>query len=564
MALKRTYGNIFYDIAAEKFIIDNVEPHICIKLKEIFKRIPTHAIAPFTLPCLPDVCHDIWWFMQRYPFKIADSDNELLCNQRLQHISSINQLEEIFLPNYISQPITLKEGFKTREYQLSGADAIQVAQRILIGDDLGLGKSLTALLPIVRDHAGKLPAAVVVQSHLTIQWKVAQIEKFTSLRVHIIKTVKCYPLPDADIFIFSYSKLGGWVDVFAKKFFKYAIFDECQELRHMDTANYKSIKYRAAKVLSNNVDACVGLSATPIYNYANEVFNVLDLLKPGCLGDMYGFIREWTRNGKVVKDPKALGTFLRENFLFLRRTRAEVGRELPQLNKLLYTVGYDHKAVENVDKIAYELANIVLHGDFTARGQAARELDMFLRHMTGVSKAKDVAGFVKILLDNNEPVVLAGWHRDVYDIWLEELKDFKPVMYTGSESVKEKNQAAEDFISGKTNLFIMSLRSGAGVDGLQKRCKHVVFGELDYSPKVHDQLTGRIRRDNDGHEEQVTAIYLTSEFGSDPLMIDILGLKASQSEGLLNPLQGTPEKYSDDSRIKLLAQQYINKKYHGN
>lgn len=564
MAIKRTYGHIYFKKNNNQFFIDDAEPHICIKLKEIFKRIPVQAVLPFKLPLTQDICHDIWWFMQRYPLKISTADNKLIVKNRQAHINKINRLEEIFLPNYKAQPITLNQGFKTREYQLSGADAIQMAERLLIGDDLGLGKSLTSLLPIVRDPAGKLPAAVVVQSHLVNQWKVAQIEKFTNLRVHIIKTVKPYTLPEADIFIFTYSKLGGWVDVFATGFFKYAIFDECQELRHRDSENYKSIKYRAALVLSNNAKACVGLSATPIYNYANEIFNVLDLIKPGCLGDMYGFIREWTSNGKIVKNPKALGTYLRENFLFLRRTRQDVGRELPPVNKLVYTVGYDHKAVEQVDKIAYELANTVLYGDFTARGQAGRQLDMYIRHMTGVSKARDVAAFVRILLENKEPVMLAGWHRDVYDIWLQELAEFNPVMYTGSETPAQKNKAADDFITGKTNLFIMSLRSGAGVDGLQKRCKHVVFGELDYSPKVHDQFIGRINRDNDGNEQQATALFLTSDFGSDPLMIDMLGLKSSQSEGLLNPLIDIPEKYSDDSRIKLLAQLYIKNKHNRN
>jgi CO dehydrogenase/acetyl-CoA synthase gamma subunit (corrinoid Fe-S protein) len=125
---------------------------------------------------------------------------------------------------------------------------------------------------------------------------------------------------------------------------------------------------------------------------------------------------------------------------------------------------------------------------------ASRDLDMLVRKATGVSKARGVAAYVKILLENNIPVILAGWHRDVYDIWLNELAEYKPVMYTGTESPAEKEKSKMAFVNGETNLFIISLRSGIGLDGLQQRCSTVVIGELDHSPKVHDQLIGRADR----------------------------------------------------------------------
>src|SRR5579884_3848269 len=41
----------------------------------------------------------------------------------------------------------------------------------------------------------------------------------------------------------------------------------------------------------------------------------------------------------------------------------------------------------------------------------------------------------------------------------------------------------------------MSLRSGAGLDGLQEDCTVGVFGELDWSPEQHRQCIGRLDRD---------------------------------------------------------------------
>jgi SNF2 family DNA or RNA helicase len=377
---------------------------------------------------------------------------------------------------------------------------------------------------------------------------------FTDLKVHIVKGTRPYDLPEADVYITKYSCLSGWSNFYETGFYKSAIFDEAQELRNNDSA-----RYEGAMTLSNNVEYVLGLTNTPIYNYGDEIYNVLDVIKPKCLGLRYDFLREWTNYGKSVVNPQALGTYLREQMLMLRRTRAEVGRELPQINKIVHTVDYDENEVEKADAIARTLAiKVTTSTSFVERGQAARDLDILLRQATGVSKAKYVAEYVKILLDNGEPVLLAGWHRDVYDIWLKELAEYNPVMYTGSESDAQKRKYKEAFVKGETNLMIISLRSGVGLDGLQHRCKIVVIGELDWSPKVHDQLIGRI--DRDGQKEQVTAIYLVSDYGSDPPMIDMLGIKSSQSHNIMNPLQAVEEQYSDESRIKVMAEYYLKNK----
>lgn len=79
----------------------------------------------------------------------------------------------------------------------------------------------------------------------------------------------------------------------------------------------------------------------------------------------------------------------------------------------------------------------------------------------------------------------------------------------------------------------MSLRSGAGLDGLQEVCHVCVFGELDWAPATHDQVIGRLHRD--GQDDPVVAYFLVSEGGSDPLMAEVLGIKRGQSDPILDP-----------------------------
>lgn len=546
----KTYGKI--ELIGKRWSIQHCQPHVSIKLKSIFQKIPKTALAPYWFENTPEHCSDLLWFMKRYPLEISNTDFDTMADGETAFNKRAAEMEAIFLPGYKATSFRLRDGEVARDYQQRAADLHYLTKRLLLGDDLGLGKTLSGILTLM--NPGTMPALIVVQTHLTRQWK-AEIEKFTYLGVHIINGTSPYNLPAADVYIIKYSCLSGWVNMFNQGYWKSVIFDEVQELRRSD-----SMKYRASKVICDNVDYCLGLSATPIYNYGDEIFNILNLLKPGCLGNWSEFAQEWVefRHMKcIIKDPKALGTYLRDNYLFLRRSRAEVGMELPAINKIIHTVGYDGNEVKKIDELANQLALRILHGTFIERGSAARELDLLVRHQTGVAKAREVAEYVKIILSNNEPVVLAGWHRDVYDIWKEHLAEFNPVFYTGSESESQKEKAKNAFIAGETNLFIISLRSGIGLDGLQKRCKTMVIGELDWSPKVHEQLIGRV--DRPGQEDQVTVIFPVCEYGSDPVIIDLLGLKASQSHAIVNPLTAPVVNVSDDSRMKILAEKFLKK-----
>ena len=127
--------------------------------------------------------------------------------------------------------------------------------------------------------------------------------------------------------------------------------------------------------------------------------------------------------------------------------------------------------------------------------------------------------------------------HNCYDLWLNALRRYRPVMYTGSESVKQKNDAVQEFLrptaEGGSRVLIMSHASGAGLDDLQKACSVVVFGELDWSPKVHSQIVDRLNRD--GQESVVLVQYLVVEDGSDPKVIEVLGLKAGNTDPVMDP-----------------------------
>jgi superfamily II DNA or RNA helicase len=223
-------------------------------------------------------------------------------------------------------------------------------------------------------------------------------------------------------------------------------------------------------------------------------------------------------------------------------------------------VDFDEATVKSVEAMAHALAIKATTASFEERGRAVRDLDILMRQTTGVAKAKAVATFTAVVVEAGEPVLLFGWHREVYAIWQKAFTSMgvRFGMYTGSETSAEKERNKNAFLAGETDILILSLRSGSGLDGLQARCSTAIFGELDWSPGVHHQCIGRL--DREGQTSPVTAIFLTVDEGSDPPMIEVLGLKKTESSGILDPGLGVQAVRSDASHLQTLVQRYLRKR----
>ena len=551
-APSRTFGRL--DVKRGRWVLSDVEPHVSIRLKQIFPKIPRAAVSPFDFARSLATDSDLLWFTQRYPLRMnADTEAQLNEGQR-DYLKLQAAMEAILLPDYRATTLPgLRPGQAPRGYQAQAIDLAFTTRGLLLGDDCGLGKTFVGCGLCLKP--GTLPAAIVCQGHIQGQWK-ERLQEFTTLRVHEVRSRAVYGLPPADVYIFRYTQLSGWVDVFATGLFKAAIYDEPQELR---TGSH-SQKGQAAFVLSSIAEWRLGLTATPIYNYGSEIWNIMRAIDPSILGDWDDFCREWVVRGtERLADPKAMGTFLREQHAFLRRTKLDVGKELAPVNRIVDFVDYDEEKVASVEDLARQLALRATQGSFVDRGNAARELDLMVRLATGVAKAKSVAARARIIVESGEPLILVGWHRDVYDIWLRELADLKPAMHTGSESQAQKRAAVEAFTTGKTDLFILSLRSGAGLDGLQYRCSTIAIGELDWSPGIHHQLIERV--DREGQTKPVMALFFVSDDGSDPPIMEMLGLKASDAHQVIDPTLNAVQVHSDETRLQALLRRYLDTKH---
>lgn len=563
----------------DKTITITCLPHVAIMLRRVFGGVHRRGAGTFVLSATPPNAALLEWFRAQFPLDLEPGSqatfHELVAAEKRKQLA----ITEIEQPGYVPREFKLR--LPAREYQRVAADLALRTGRLLIADDLGLGKTVSAICALVAE--GALPAVVVTMTHLPIQWQ-RELHRFApDIRVHRIKTGKPYSLKDLkfnvdaegvkhrvlgqlpDVVILNYHKLDGWVDTLGPMT-KTLVFDEAQELRIAG-----SLKYNAARALAECAKVRIGLSGTPIYNYGAEIFSVLDALSPGVLGSRAEFYQEWCGGSsggndpsKVsVQDPIALGSFLRESGLMIRRTRAEVGRELPKLSIIRHVVECESRRIDEAAADVAEIARRVLAraGTNFELMKMAGEINLRMRQATGLGKAAGVADLVQLLVESGERVVLYGWHRAVYEIWKSafERARIAYAMYTGQEDERAKVASVKRFTAGEARVLIISLRAGAGLDGLQEVTKTVVAGELDWSPQVHAQDIGRVHRD--GQRDPVFAYFAVAEEGSDPAIEDVLGLKEAQSTGIISPERaGIPQLVGgSEEHIRRLAEDVLRR-----
>lgn len=555
----KTYGTVF--VLGDHYIFD-AEPHVMSKVrsilsgtsvsKEIYVGKFTHS--PVSISITMNNSKDILWIANRFPLDIPSGCMDSL-NRLSSEYDNITQAIAFSEADTSWNPpdsfLKLNPDIKLGNHQISFYNMQRKSKRMLLADKMGLGKTFSAASVLGNPECR--PALIVVPTHVLTQWDNELHRLYPDITTHVIRKGDYdKPIPNVDAIVIAYSRVFNWVDYILKKPLKTLIMDEVHEIRHCGTN-----KQAACLSISQKVQNCIGLSGTPIFNYGNEIHSVIDTISPGSLGSYSEFSKEWCDWSSKIREPAVLNSYLKSLGLMLRRSPEQAGFDIGKASKNVITIDADLHALDKIRDVAKMLAISVLSGKIE-ESDSAKEFDVKLRHATGVAKARPVAEFCKMILSQGDKVVLAGWHRDVYDIWLNELKEYNPVMFTGSETTAQKEKAKKEFIDGNVKVFIISLRSGAGLDGLQLASSKMVFGELDWSPHVMDQVLGRL--DRPGQTEHVQAFYLTISDGSDPIIMGINSKKRNQHDGLIEGKEGDVsllETTSSPNRIREMAEGYL-------
>ena len=532
------YGTLSYNARSKSWVIKG-EPAATEMAKRLFPGSDSGRRGTARFSAHRRIVGEINWLMQRYPLSIAPRDRDRWENA-LQEAQAYEREKRLLFdaPCDITPPEGSFLGH-LRAFQQTGMNWLCRVKRGLLADEMGLGKTVQALAALAA--TGSLPCLIVVPPHLILNWQ-SEIGRFLRVSnetpsVHVIKGLKPYPLPKADISLIHYLLLRGWKEELPKVPVRAVVFDEIQELRHTGTE-----KYSAASLLSSACERVWGLSGTPIYNQGGEIWNVINILDFHFLGDWESFSREWCYGygNAVVLKPDLLGEHLRREGMMLRRTKKEVLPELPDKRRLVQEIDADGALYKRLmQPVLEKLKTWAMESDLTASQRALLEdrISQEERQAAGIAKAPFVSQFVRALIDSGEKVLLFAHHHAVMDTYKKELHSVSPAFITGRETAAQKEKSLERFMQGRTDLCCVSLRAASGLN--LQRATAVVFGELDWSPAVHSQAEDRAHRI--GQKDSLLCYYLVSPGGSDADIQEHLGLKVSQFMGLMGEAPQSPE-----------------------
>ena len=520
----QTYGTLSYNAKRKCWVIRG-DPAVTELAKRLFPGSDARrGEARFTAH--RRIVGDVNWLMLRYPLEIAPRDKARWEDSLQKAREYYRARERARTAPLHTQPAPAVFSGQLRPFQQAGLSWLLLTPRALLADEMGLGKTVQALACAAQE--GIFPLLIVPPPHLCRNW-MAETARFLRVqgrppRIHLLRGLTPYPLPEADVYILHYLLLRGWKQALPKMGFHTVIFDEVQELRRAGTE-----KYSAASLLSESCERVMGLSGTPIYNYGGEIWNVINILDYHFLGDWETFSREWCAGygNRIVLKPELLGEHLRREGLMLRRTKQEVLPELPEKRRLVQEIDADDALYAHLMAPVWEkLHRWKKDREMTSSARALLEdqISQEARQATGLAKAPYVCQFVRALVGAGEKVLLFAHHHAVMDLYKKELKAEKPVFITGRETGAKKEEAVDRFMTGKTDLCCVSLRAASGLNLQRATC--VVFGELDWSPAVHSQAEDRAHRI--GQKDSLLCYYLVSPRGSDQEMQEALGLKVSQ------------------------------------
>ncbi len=401
----------------------------------------------------------------------------------------------------------LNEGVKLYPHQIVAAMFMHVTRNTLISHEMGLGKTLSAIL--YAEMNGFERVFVITPNSLKFNF-FNEIEKFTKSSVHIVnwRKNKCsienakYIIVNYDYFnpkkrekfITKWEKLG--IDVI-----DCVICDESQKLKNTKANTYKNFKGTFKKDLFRNGKISkIFLSGTPAPNRAYELYTVLNQISPEDFPTakyFYNYYCGMTYNlesgwGYSVDEMETKFEELYHKIAPYthRKRKFEVLLDLPDKIYQRIILEMEDKEFSIYDAIEEGVANeFVEHPNGNPLTIMLR-----LRQYTSHLKIGNIVELVESILETGEKVVIVDYFKEGL---IELKKKFGDIagLHTGDQSIEDRNEIVKEFQDpdSKMKIFLGSIQTcnyGLTLTAASK----LFLMTLPYSVGEYDQVSDRLHR----------------------------------------------------------------------
>lgn len=462
-------------------------------------RAPQQRFQQFEAPVLDSILEDI---------PNAHTDN--FWSQLREKIHSFKEVRSIPAPRGLKASL--------RSYQLQGLSYLNFLSEYgfggILADEMGLGKTIQTLSFVQHMVEEKQtgPNLIVVPTSVLPNWE-REAEKFVPslslLAIYGTRRENMFKrIAKSDLIITTYALLRRDLEEIQKFDFNTVILDEAQNIKNPNTITARSVRR-----LNARMRLC--LSGTPIENNLFELWSLFEFLMPGFLGSQHSFQRGIV---KPIKDGDTetldyLRTRVRP--FILRRTKAEVAKDLPPKVESVTCCALEEAQAELYTAVAHKLRDQVL-ADVDKKGLAKSQmsiLDALLRlrqicchprllkiDMPGFSNNLP-SGKFEAFKDMVQEIVEGGHKVLVFSQFVQMLQIIKqwlefteiPFCYLDGASKDRFEQVDRFNNTPEIPIFLISLKAGGTGLNLTS-ADYVIHYDPWWNPAVENQATDRTHR----------------------------------------------------------------------
>lgn len=308
------------------------------------EKPPKKKFQQFEAPTLDKIIEDI-----------PEVQTDSFWNNLKEKIHNFKEIKQIEQPKGIQATL--------RPYQAQGLSFLNFLREYgfggILADEMGLGKTLQtlSLLQYLKEKKIEGPNLIIVPTSVLPNWQREVVKFVPTMRQLIIYGTNREGLfkqiPDSDIVLTTYALLRRDLEELNKYEYLSVILDEAQNIKNPNT-----ITARSVRKLKTKFKVC--LSGTPIENNLMELWSLFEFLMPGFLGSQNSFQKGFI---KPIKDGDTESMeYLRSRVkpFILRRTKAEVAKDLPPKVEHVYYAAMEDEQRELYASLAKKLKEQVL------------------------------------------------------------------------------------------------------------------------------------------------------------------------------------------------------------
>lgn len=447
----------------------------------------------------------------------------------------------------------------------------EMSGRAILADEVGLGKTIEAGLILkeymVRGLVSKV--LILVPASLVLQWVRELNSKFG---IPAVAQKKAYSWQN-EVVVASMdtAKRDPHKDMLLSMDYDMIIIDEAHKLKNKKTTNYQFMLQLRKKY-------CLLLTATPVQNDMSELFNLINLLKPGQLGRQGDFAANFVVDKRVPKNQEQLKDELSKVMIrnrrgegpvqFTKRNVSNVDLQLSPEEQALYdgvTSFVKDQYQEAGGNLSSMLSLVTLQREVCSSRDAVfvtlvnlskkLPLDSPLRdkiwelvaHIKAIKENTKAEKTMELIRDMNEKVIIFTEYRATQEYLLNYFRNngLTAVPYRGGMN-RGKKDWMMDLFRGRVQAMIATEAGGEGIN--LQFCHHMINFDLPWNPMRVEQRIGRVHRL--GQQNDVNIFNLSTKGTIEEHILNLLHEKINMFEMVIGGLDVILERLEKNESIE--------------